>query len=269
MTLLISGAGSLGALVRAAARPGLLGAAQIVVPGSTQQVRFKRKIYPKRPHQPDWFRKKMLAVSKPYWGEESPIEDEPLDCQYVAKMEEKEQWRDHINQLEKFYVEEMMDLFKSSSMIAFYHSNPIARCNFRKAWQNGRRQGMELRRYNARVGRAGLRNTEWENCLHFFFDCFSHDHETPILFSPENKPKQLLNLEKKTPEFHLMGAVIYGRILSRKQIIELKDVPDLETQRQQLVALLNANQTQLSRSLQSSQEQLARNLEQFIKDQNK
>jgi len=269
MTLLISGAGTLGSLVRAAARPGLLGAAQSVIPGSSQQVRFKRKIYPKRPHQPDWFRKKLLAVSKPYWDEDVPIENEPLDCQYVAKMEEEEQWRDHINQLEKFYVEEMMDLFKGSSMIGFYHTNPIARCNFRKAWQNGRRQGMELRRYNVRVGRAGLKNTEWENCLHFFFDCYTHDHEQPILFSPENKPKQLINFEKKTPEFHLMGAVIYGRILSRKQIIDLKDVPDLETQRQQLVALLNANQTQLSRSLQSSQEQLARNLEQYIKDQNK
>ena len=229
------------------------------------QVRFRRKIYPKRPHQPNWFRKQLLGVSKPRWDEVVPVEEEHLDCKYVERMEEKEQWKLHINQLERFYVEEMMDLFRTSKMIAFYHTNPIARCNFRKAWQNGRRMGMELRRFSQRVGKAGLRGTEWENCLHFFIDR-EHDHELPILFGPEIKPKQIITFEKKVPEFHCLGAVIYGRILSRKQVMDLKDVPDLAHQHQQLASLLSANQTKLSGLLQSNQGQLARNLEQYLKD---
>ena len=265
MTFVAAQAGSLGVLLRAAARPGLLGAANAALPG-TGQVRFRRKIYPKRPHQPNWFRKRLLGLSKPYWDDEVPIEDEPLNCSYVAREEELLDWKQHVNQLEKFYVEEMVDLFKTSQMVAFYHTNPIPRCNFRKAWQNGRRMGMELRRFNARIGRAGLKNTEWENCIHFFPECYNKDHELPILFSPEVKPKQLISFEKKVPEFFLIGAVIYGRILSRKQVVDLVDVPDLENQRQQLVALLNANQTKLTTLLQSSQQQLSRNLEQYVED---
>ena len=271
MSLLFASSGCLlgpGLLVRAAARPGLLETAPSLLP-ATGQVRFKRKINVKRPHQPDWFRKQLLAVSKPRWDAATTIEEEPLNCAYVEKAQEKDRWKDHINQLERFYVEEMADQFKSSQMIAFYHTNPILRNNFRKGWQLGRKMGMELRGFNKRVGRAALLGTEWENCLHFFMDCFDHDHEQPILFSPDVKPKNLITFEKKIPEFHLLGAVIYGRILSRRQVIELNDIPDLTTQRQQLVALLNANQSRLSSLLQSNQEQLSRNLEQFIKDQEK
>jgi len=260
-----SAAGSLGRLCAVAARPGLLGAAQSILP-SSGQVRFKRKIFVKRPHQPDWFRKQLLGVSKPQWDETVAIEEEPLSCGYLARQEEKEEWRKGVNQLEMFYVEEMMEMFRNNKMIGFFHTNPIARTNFRKAWQNGRRVGMELRRFNLRVGKAGLMGTEWENCVHFFFKSFDHDHETPIIFSPDVKPKQLAAFEKKVPEFHLIGAVAHGRILSRKQLIDLNNVPDLDIQRQQLCSILSSNQTKLSTILQSNQNQLSRNLEQMVRD---
>ena len=87
-----SAAGSLGRLCAVAARPGLLGAAQSILP-SSGQVRFKRKIFVKRPHQPDWFRKQLLGVSKPQWDETVAIEEEPLSCGYLERQEEKEEWR--------------------------------------------------------------------------------------------------------------------------------------------------------------------------------
>lgn len=263
--ILNAGAGSLAGLCAVAARPGLLGAAQSILP-NTGQVRFKRKIYVKRPHQPDWFRKQLLGVSKPRWDETDSIEEEPINCQYVARQNEKEEWREGVNQLEKFYVEEMREMFRTNKMIGFFHTNPIPRGNFRKAWQNGRRVGMELRRFNLRVGKAGLRGSEWENCLHFFFQSFDHDHETPIIFSPDVRPKQLAAFEKKVPEFHLIGAVAHGRILSRKQLIDLSNVPDLDIQRQQLCSILNSNQTKLSTLLQSNQKKLSSHLAQFVKD---
>jgi len=237
-----------------------------VIPGPGQ-LRF-RKINIRKPHQPTFFRKKMLAVSKPEWDDDVPIEEEPYNCQFVEKRNEKVVWEDHVNQLELFYVQEMMELFHSSQMIAFYHNNPIADCNFRKAWQNGRRAGMELKRFNIRVGKHGLKETQWENCLHFFrhLPGLFGDHEQPILFSPNANPKALLAFEKKVPEFHLIGAVIHGKIHSRAEVIELQDIPDMTSQREQLVALLGANQSKLAQLLCSNQQQLATNLEQFIKD---
>merc|ERR1712025_863206 len=122
-----------------------------VIPGPGQ-LRFRR-INITKPHQPNFFRKKLLAISKPMWDETIPIEDEPKNCAWVEKNEEKLMWDDHVNQLEKFYVKEMVDLFHTSKMIAFYHTNPMPNCNFRKAWQNGRRMKMELKKYNIRVGK--------------------------------------------------------------------------------------------------------------------
>jgi len=258
-------AGSLGGLCAAAARPGLLEASKSILPG-TGQVRFKRKINVKRPHQPDWFRKQLLGASKPMWDETVPIEKEPINCQYLDRQDEKVEWREGVNQLEMFYVKEMMEMFRDNKMIGFFHTNPMSRFNFRKAWQNGRRVGMELRRFNVRVGKAGLKGTEWENCLHFFFQSFDHDHETPIIFSPDVKPKQLAAFEKRVPEFHLIGAVAHGRILSRKQLIDLNNVPNLDSQRHQLSLILNSNQTKLSTLLQSNQMKLSSNLEQLVKD---
>merc|ERR1712179_217611 len=185
---------------------------------------------------------------------------------WVEKNEEKEMWDDHGNQLEMVYVKEMMELFHSSQMIAFYHTNPIANCNFRKAWQNGRRMGMELKRFNMRVGKNGLRGTRWENCLHFFHSAPGDGNEQPILFSPDVKAKSLLSFEKKVPEFHLLGAVVHGRILSRAGVMELQGIPDLAAQREQLVALLGSNQASLTQLLGSNQQQLASNLEQLIKE---
>jgi len=271
----------LSGLVRAGViRSGLLGVQAVHLPGQVLgvgagqghgvipgpgQLRF-RKVNITKPHQPDWFRKKLLAISKPEWEEVVPVEEEHKNCQWVERQEEKVRWNDHINQLEAFYVQEMMELFHSSQMIAFYHTNPIAKCNFRKAWQNGRRVGMELQRYNMRVGKHGLRGTKWETCLHFFNNFPGDVHEQPILFSPEIKPKALITFEKKVPEFHLLGAVIHGRILSRAEVIELENIPDLTAQREQLVAMLGANQSKLVQLLGSNQQQLATNLEQLIKD---
>ena len=127
--------------------------------------------------------------------------------------------------------------------------------------------GMELKRFNIRVGKAGLNGTKWENCIHFFNSFPGDVHEQPILFSTtDDKPWNLLTFEKKVPEFHLLGAVIHGRILSRANVMLLKDIPDLTSQREQLVALLGANQSKLVQMLGSNQQQLSTNLEQYIKD---
>jgi hypothetical protein len=122
-----------GVLVRALAAvrpaPGRLS----VLPGPGQ-VRFKR-INIQRPHRPSWFRQQLLAVSKPRWEDEVAIEDLPEHCEQAEQLEERKEWQEHINQLERFYVAEMMEMFGKSQMIAFFHTNPIREADWRKAWQ--------------------------------------------------------------------------------------------------------------------------------------
>merc|ERR1712210_99716 len=126
---------------------------------SPGQIRFKR-VNIQKPRRPDWFRQQLLAVAAPRYLPPQTVDEMP------EKKEEEREWKKHINQLEKFYVLEMVEMFEKSEMIAFFHTNPIKEADWRKAWQNGRRSGMELQRFQRRVGVAGLRGTKWENCLH-------------------------------------------------------------------------------------------------------
>merc|ERR1719259_1139155 len=116
-------------------------------------------------------------------------------------MKETEEWNDHVNQLEQFYVREMVENFERSKMIAFFHANPMKRNKMRIAWQNGRRVGCELKEYHHRIGKAGLKGTKWEQCLHFWFQFPGEMNLQPILFCPDVDPSKLLKFEKKVPEF--------------------------------------------------------------------
>ena len=124
---------------------------------------------------------------------------------------------------------------------------------------------MELARFQRRVGVAGLRGSQWENCLHFFMD-FPGEHTQPVLFSPEVQPKKLLAYERKVPEFQLLACVVHGRILSRAQVQQLVDTPGLEDQRAELVGLLGVSQRRTLDLLEGSQRQLVTNLSQYVKD---
>eukprot|EP00088_Acartia_fossae_P032513 TRINITY_DN33280_c0_g1_i1.p1 TRINITY_DN33280_c0_g1~~TRINITY_DN33280_c0_g1_i1.p1 ORF type:complete len:262 (+),score=9.97 TRINITY_DN33280_c0_g1_i1:51-836(+) len=230
------------------------------------QVRF-RQVRISKPKRAPWFRQNLLEISKPAWTSEVPIDDVWIDCEYAKKEEERREWNDEVNKLEEFYVREMVEQFEKSRMIAFFHANPMSRNSFRTAWQNGRRIGMELKEYHHRVGKAGLRGTQWENCLHFWFQFPGEMNLQPILFSPNLQPDKLLKYEKKVPEFHLLGCVVENRILSRREVQELVKMPSLEQSRGELLSILNFHQQRTLQLLQSNQQQLSTNLSQYIKDQ--
>merc|ERR1712083_1119805 len=219
---------------------------------SPGQIRFKR-VNIQKPRRPDWFRQQLLAVAAPRYLPPQTVEEMPDSCEMAEKKEEEREWKKHINQFEK------------SEMIAFFHTNPIKEADWRKAWQNGRRSGMELQRFQRRVGVSGLSGTKWENCLHFFMN-FPGEHTQPILFSPKTDPKKLLAYEKKVPEFQLLAAVIHGRILSKAGVQDLVTMPELATQRAELSALLTFNQRKTLSMLGANQQMLSSNLDQYVKD---
>jgi len=230
-----------------------------------EQIR-QRHCRPNKPRRATPFRQKLLAISKPAWEEEDKLEDIWKNCQYVQKENERKEWKLQINQLEKFYVKEMVEQFENSKMIAFFHCNPIKARKWHAMWQNARRAGMELTQYHYRIGHAGLTGTQWQNCLHFWFSFSGPMNFQPIVFSPEMNPDKLLKFERKAPEMFLLGAVMENRILSKKQLQEMVKMPNLDESRSQLVALLGHHQQTTVQLLQSNQQQLTTNLSQMIKD---
>merc|ERR1712037_862657 len=231
---------------------------------SPGQIRFKR-VNIQKPRRPDWFRQQLLAVAAPRYSPPQTIEELPDSCEMAEKEEERREWKECISRLGRCGGQEMVEMFEKSEMIAFFHTNPIKESDWRKAWQNGRRAGMELQRFQRRVGVAGLRGTKWENCLHFFMN-FPGEHTQPILFSPKTDPKKLLAYEKRVPEFQLLAAVIHGRILSKAGVQDLVTMPELATQRAELSALLTFNQRKTLSMLGANQQMLSTNLHQYVKD---
>ena len=73
-------------------------------------------------------------------------------------------------------------------------------------------------------------------------------------------------LMPQVPEFHLLAAVIHGRILSKAGVQELVTMPDLATQRAELSALLTFNQRKTLSLLGANQQTLSTNLDQYVKD---
>jgi len=232
-----------------------------------EQVRQRHNVKIAKPKRAQPFRQAMLAVSKPQWAEEQTFQDLWKNCEYVERETEKQEWQFQINQLEKFYVKEMVEQFENSQMIGFYHNNPITKnMKWHSAWQNARRAGMELSKYHYRVGMAGLKGTKWENCLQFWFKFSGDMNLQPIVFSPTLNPDLLLKYERKIPEFTLLGAVVGNQIFSKKQVQDLKKLPSLERSREEMVALLGHQQQRTTQLLQSNQQQLSTNLSQLIRD---
>jgi len=223
-----------------------------------------------KPNRAPWYRQRLLAVTKPKWKTHHETTDDLWkQCEHAATEEEREVWQDHTNQLEKLYAREMVQLFEKSKMIVFFHTNPISDHKFRAAWQDGRRIGAELKRYNHRIGKYGLRGTQWENCLHFFMNYKAEYLEQSMLFFPELNPKALIKYERKVAEFHILGAVVENRILSRGELISLVDMPSLDEMRAELSALLQSPAREVTRLLGANQQQLSTNLQQYIDDNSK
>jgi len=230
------------------------------------QVRHRHNVRISKPRQAPVFRARLLELSKPVWEEQPVFEDLWKDCNYAAKEKERKEWEVQINQLEKFYVKEMLELFEKSQIIGFFFCNPMKPIKRHAAWQNARRAGMELEHYHYRVGAAGLKGTQWENCLHFWFKFPGDSNLQPIVFSPELNADKLLKFERKVPEFTLLGAVVGNRIMSKKQIQEIKNLPSLEQSRGELVSILGYQQQRTLQLLTANQQQLSTNLSQLIKD---
>jgi hypothetical protein len=77
-----------------------------------------------------------------------------------------------------------------------------------KVWQNGRLLKMELKNYEHVIVKSALQDTKWENLCFFLQGSIGTERKTAtqcFTFAPEIQAKNLLRLEKKTPELFLMG----------------------------------------------------------------
>jgi len=211
---------------------------------------------------PTWKRKLMVEFAAPQFTEKHPTtENLWMDCPKSLEVRTEKS-----NAYEAIFVQELKRFMQDSKMIGVYHFNAITNRNYRKAWQEGRGLGMELKRYEHIMVKDALEGTVWKNLIHYLDGTVGRQSFT---FTPEVKANSLLQLEKKIPECFLICAVVEDRILDRAQVAELSQMPPKESLLGETVALLNMPSQKLSRLLNHNQQSLSQNLSQYVKDQGK
>ena len=184
------------------------------------QVRFKKPDIKNHRHA-YWERMQLLEFTKPRYETKHPTtEDLWQECPREKELQEIYVKKYKANELETLYAAQMRELFEQASMIGIFHVNPIKYRPQRMAWQNARRQGLELKKYNNRICREALRNSKWEDVVMFHTEMGRMETQFAFCLDPADKvdPSKLLAYDKKVPEFTLLGAIIEDRMLDRAGI---------------------------------------------------
>ena len=238
------------------------------------QVRNKKPdIY--RHRHAAWERMQLLEFTKPvYQPKNRTTEDLWQDCPRQKELELKDRTVYKANELEILYAAQMKDLFERASMIGIFHVNPIKYRAQRVAWQNARRHGFELKKYNNRVCREALQGTKWEQSVLFLSEMGRKESQFAFYLGPPDQvdPGQLLAYDKKVPEFILLAAIIGNHVLDRSGLTHAATSlypRRIESLHSELSTILQAPAQKLSNLLSRNQQKLSENLQQYIKDQQK
>ncbi|XP_076368657.1 mitochondrial ribosomal protein L10 isoform X2 [Tachypleus tridentatus] len=218
------------------------------------QVRHRSKVRVRNPREPHFPRKLMLEATKPIISK--PTEPVWERCTEISKTIIEMP----IHPYEQLLANKLMKEWKESRLIAFFHRNPITEEEKKKIHNMLFKQNFHLRTYNNSTVRLALTGTPYESILHLIT---SHN---AIVLSPEDRALKLLQLDKKMPQFILLGGIIDNQLLSREGLRAYSQLPSLEVMQAQVCATLSmASGGHLSSLLSHHQGSLIRNLEQYSK----
>lgn len=159
-------------------------------------------------------------------------------------------------------------------MVAFYHINAVDENAKRKLWQQSRKLGMELKIYEKIIVETALKGSKWENMKFFLEGSIQKERYRNlwngyqcVVFIPKIDASALLKLEKKSSEAFFMAVVVEDRILDRKGLQDLADLPPMDQLLSQTAAILKTPIQKTHQLLGSNLQTLSSNLDQYVKDQ--
>lgn len=152
-----------------------------------------------------------------------------------------------------------MNWFNHSQLVAIFQLNSISAEELFKVRVALHKQNMQFKAYGKRVMNLAIKDTKYENVLPLF------EAKNCIVFSTEQKLKQLMKITKKVPQMILLAGIVENRIMSRTEITQFAAMPDLTTVRAQFVGVLNSIGGGLVNNLECHQKQLVNILETHAK----
>jgi len=214
-----------------------------------------------KPLPPHYRRAKIEYLTRPKYFEKGEKEQWflPLESQCLKEEElrRKQAPKDEENLYEKLLAKDLKNWFENSKLIAFFHANPIQFDDRFEAEVRLRKENMYLKKYGKHTVNLALEGTPYISVMPLFV---SH---TEMVFCSEPKVDKLLKICKKMRYHCLLAAIVEGQLLSVSQLTALSQVRDLATARAQLVAVLNAAQSQMVNGLTFHQQRIVTGLQQY------
>lgn len=159
-----------------------------------QSQRFRGKINIQKPRAPHFERATYLALTKPYFEKKaSPSLIDLCNKNVNLRKEDVE------NPFQNIIAKELLQLFRSSRLIGFFHKNSMNSEQEFKAKVLFKRQNMDFKNFGKKTLQIAVTGTPYESVLDIY--C-SHNM---IVFSPQPEIKKMIAVAKKFPQLALLG----------------------------------------------------------------
>lgn len=175
------------------------------------------------------------------------LKEEPItnNCFQKFQFQEKQE-----NPYNKIIAKEVLNWFNHSKMTAIFHMNSIHSDDIFSARVALHRQNMQLKDYGKKIIQMAVGGTKFEAVIPLF------DSNHCIVFSSTEQVSKLLKLTKKFPQMVLMAGIVQNRLMSRNELVQYANLPDLTTARAQLVATMNMAGSKIVEDLEAHSKNL-------------
>ncbi|XP_075991629.1 mitochondrial ribosomal protein L10 [Anticarsia gemmatalis] len=206
--------------------------------------RFRGKINIQKPRKPHYERQLLIDLSKPVYGTpKHKIPDAAL-----CDRGEKSFVKDVDNPFERILANECLNWFNTSKMVVFVHLNSISMEDKMPVFATLAKNNMHMRRYGKKIVSMATKGTRYEAVNHLFT---SHQE---IIFGQPNNAAKLFKILKKTPQLVVMAGIIQDRLMSKNELVEFSQMPNLDAARSQLCQVLDSAGSLLVQQLNQSQQ---------------
>lgn len=213
--------------------------------------RFRGKINIQRPRKPHYDRARLIAVTNPIFREQTIEEKcEAITIRTSVKND---------NPYEKIIAREVKNWFDHSKVVAIFHLNSISQEDLFKTRVALHKYNIHHKAYGKSIMRQAVAGTQYEAILPLF------NSKNCILFAPENSIKHILKVTKKVPQMILIAGILEDRLMSRNEIIEYSNMPDLQMMRAKFVSVLTSVGGGLVSNLESHQKNLVNILDTHVR----
>ncbi|XP_037957608.1 39S ribosomal protein L10, mitochondrial [Teleopsis dalmanni] len=220
-------------------------------PPLIQFQRYRAKINIQRPRQPHYDRALVLAVTKEI------VEKEPKTKNCFVKIKNT----DIENPYLKIIAREVRNWFEQSRMVGIFHMNSMTEDDMFDVRVNLHKQNMVVKMYGRQIMAEALTDTKYESLLPLFNVSYR------LVFSPEDRAKQLIRTVRKVPQMMLLGGIVNNVLLSRNEFMDYAQHPGLQSAQAELVQTLNMSAGNLVQQLEQHQNSFVNILDVYAKEE--